>query len=173
MIKYLVVCPIIQEEWKKWVDRDHGVSHCPGMDVARVLEIMTGGQGRKSNPPLAASTSMYLFNLSAVYSRKPSQTSKQKTRRNGFTSYMDRITWNSLCWENHRSLKAPFSSTMTTSENTDDVMVRISSTRKLGAVTGRREILFAVISRDRSDLFFDRSKSRRKVSLLSVGWWVR
>jgi len=155
------------------MDRDHGASHPPGTYDARVLEMMTGGQERKSNPPSAASSLMNLFNLPAVSSRAPSQTSKQKIRRNGFTSCIVRTTWNSLCWKNHVSLMAPSVSTMTTLENVGDVMVNIRSLRKLGAVAGCCERLFASISRDRSNLFFDRLNSRSKVSWLPEGWRVR
>ena len=138
--------------------------------VARVPETMVGGDGRKSNPPSAASASIYLLNHSVDSSRWPSQISKQKTRRNGFASYIPRTNLDRACWGKQESPMKPSSRTITTSENTGDVVVDNSVLRKFIMVGPRTLIFSAVISRDRSDLLFDRLKFHSKVPRIPVGW---
>jgi len=141
--------------------------------VARVLERMTGGRGRKSSPLLAVSTSMHFLNSPIMYSLLPSQISKRKTRWNGFTSYRLRTILNMTCWMKIISCIAPSWRTITTSENTGDEMVGNRFLRKLRAIEGDTLRFVAVSSRDRSDLLSDRLKSRSVVSGFPVGWWVK
>ena len=134
---------------------------------------MIGGQERNSNPPLAVSASIYLLNSPETYSESRSQTSKQKTRWNGFTSYRARTTVDRTCWRRSVPLIAPHWKTITISENTGDVMVGNRPLRNVRVAGWDSLRFFTVISRDRSDLIFDRSKSRSRVSGFPVGWWVK
>ena len=67
----------------------------------------------------------------------------------------------------------PSSRMITTSENTGDVMVSNTTLRKITATGAGTVIFFASISRDRSDLFFDRPKFHSKGPRIPVGWVKR
>ena len=81
----------------KGMGRDYalGDSHSE-LQFARVWETMTGGHRRKSNPLSVASSSISLFNTAPACSLF-SRISKEKTRRNGLTSYMSHNRSNLTC----------------------------------------------------------------------------
>ena len=101
------------------------------MDRAvRVQEKMTGGQARGPNPPSATCTPIIPFNLSLSSSSARGDFPNQKTKRNGFTSYISRTTLNRILWRKSASWTIVSGSIMMTSENAGDVTVDNRSLRK-------------------------------------------
>lgn len=133
----------------------------PGGSTVRVQESKTGGRRRGPNPPSAACAPIISFNFTLWYSPGYKDTPpNQKTRRNGFTSHISRTTLNTAL-RRSRSRTRVSGSIMTTSENRGDVTVENRSLRKPSSSTEcwMLPVELIMISRDRSDLLFDRSKA--------------
>ena len=101
---------------------------------------------------------MTSFNLFVSSPQSPSQTSKQKTKRNRLIFHVSRTTLNKVSYK-------------TLASNAGDVIVDSRPVRKLKArKEWHRGRLQNVVSIDRSDLLLDRSKSCIEVSLVSMDY---